>query len=92
MKYTKLYLQEHKVAVHIGFNTAIAKEIDEYIGHSHSYLYKSKNGYDYGEELAIDLGNHCHCRQEFYKSEGYEIVEVEDFLIDIRGIFNPEIY
>ena len=39
MEFTKKYLEEHRVAIHIGTNFSLCREIDEYIGQNHQYLY-----------------------------------------------------
>lgn len=85
MKYTKEYLKEHKVAIHIGTNFSVCREIDEYIRQNHHYLYNIKD-HHYEERLCIDTDSHCHCSREFYERDGYEVVEAHDFLMDIKEI------
>jgi len=90
MKFTKKYLEEHRVAIHIGTNFSLCREIDEYIGQNHQYLYDIKK-HHYGEELCINTDDNCHCSREFYEGDGYEVVEAHDFLMDIKEI-KYEIY
>jgi len=80
MKYTKEYLKKHPTAVFVGNNADIIARVKSINGHSYTDhpVYKEKH--------CINLMNSCHSSKEWYEKNGYTVITLGQFLLNINSL------
>jgi len=77
MKYTKEYLEKHPTVVFVGNNADIIAKVKAINGHDYT------NTPCYGDEHCINLIDSCHRNRGWYERNGYTVITLEEFLMNI---------